>query len=139
MIEINETLSIPDDEIVLTASRSSGPGGQNVNKVNSRITLWFDIGKSAVLDESQKQKLLEALRTRVTGEGVLHVSSQKHRAQVANREAAIARFAELLKEALSEQKPRKATRASRAAKARRIEEKKQRGAIKKLRGAPPRE
>ncbi len=137
MIEINEVLSIPDDEITLTASRSSGPGGQNVNKVNSRITLWFDIGKSTALDDAQKQKLLDALRSRVTGDGVLHVSSQKHRAQGANREAAIARFAELVREALSEQRPRKATRVSKATRARRIEEKKQRGAIKKLRGTPP--
>ncbi|HUF16757.1 MAG TPA: alternative ribosome rescue aminoacyl-tRNA hydrolase ArfB [Thermoanaerobaculia bacterium] len=137
MIEINEDLSIPDDEITLTASRSSGPGGQNVNKVNSRITLWFDIGKSTALDDAQKQKLLDALRSRVTGDGVLHVSSQRHRAQGANREAAIARFAELVREALSEQRPRKVTRVSKAARARRIEEKKQRGAIKKLRGTPP--
>lgn len=139
MIEINENLSIPDDEITLTASRSSGPGGQNVNKVNSRITLWFDIHRSSVLDKAQKQKLVGALRSRVTGEGILHISSQKHRTQGANREAAIARFAELVRDMLAEQKPRKATRTSRAAKARRIEEKKQRGAIKKLRGAPPRD
>ena len=133
MIIINESLAIPDDEVTLTASRSSGPGGQNVNKVNSRITLWFDIAKSGSLDESQRARLFERLAGRITGEGILHVSSQKHRSQLANRDEAIARFAELVAGALRERARRKATRVSQAAKARRLEEKKRRSAVKKLR------
>ena len=135
MIEINDTVSIPEDEVTLTASRSSGPGGQNVNKVNSRITLWFDIGRSRTLDERQKARLLERLASRITGEGLLHVSSQKHRSQLANRDAAIARFAELVGEALSEKPSRKPTRVSKASKIRRLEEKKRRAEVKKLRSA----
>lgn len=130
MIPIQSDLEIPDEEVRFVASRSSGPGGQNVNKVNSRMTLLFDLAASAALSEGQKQRIAERLATRINREGILQVSSQKHRDQGANRAAALDRFAELLREALREEPPRKKTRVSRAAKARRIEEKKKRGRLK---------
>lgn len=130
MIPIQSDLEIPDDEVRFVASRSGGPGGQNVNKVNSRMTLQFDLVASAALSESQKERIAERLSTRINREGILQVTSQKHREQGANRAAALERFAELLREALREEAPRKRTRVSRAAKARRIEEKKKRGRLK---------
>ena len=134
MIPIQSDLEIPNDEIRFVASRSGGPGGQNVNKVNSRMTLLFDVAGSAALSEAQKERIAERLSTRINREGILQVSSQKHREQGANRAAALERFAELLREALRQEPPRKKTRVSRAAKARRIEEKKKRGRLKSERG-----
>lgn len=130
MIPIQPGLEIPDDEIRFVASRSGGPGGQNVNKVNSRITLLFDLGGSAALDTIQKERIAARLASRINREGIFQVSSQKHRDQAMNRAAALERFVELLRGALREQTPRKKTRVSRAAKARRIEEKKKRGRLK---------
>ncbi|MEO8215500.1 MAG: alternative ribosome rescue aminoacyl-tRNA hydrolase ArfB [Acidobacteriota bacterium] len=134
MIEINDEISIPDSEIEFTASRSAGPGGQNVNKVNSRITVTFDVVRSAALNDEQKSRVLDRLKTRISRAGILQISSQKHRTQLANREAAVARFAELVAEALREERPRKKSRPSRAAREKRIEEKKRRSGLKRDRG-----
>lgn len=136
MIEIGEGLSIPDEEVSFTTSRSGGPGGQNVNKLETRVTVRFDVAGSPSLSEEQRQRLLERLATRITREGVLHVTSQKHRTQGENREAAVARLAELMAEALREEMPRKPTRVSKAAKKRRVDEKKRRGQRKRERSAP---
>lgn len=135
MVEINETLSIPDDEIGFAASRSGGPGGQNVNKVNSRVTVTFDVRSSPSLTDDQREKLLERLKTRITNDGVLMVSSQQFRTQSGNREAAMRRLAELIRDALREQRPRKKTRPSRAAKERRLDLKKAMGEKKRSRAA----
>src|SRR5262245_23185283 len=136
MIPVNEDLSIPEEEIAFTTSRSGGPGGQNVNKLETRVTLRFDLTGSPSLSPEQKARLRERLATRVTKDGVLQVTAQRHRTQAANREAAVERFAELLRENLREEAPRKKTRPSRAAKARRLEEKRRRGLKKRERGAP---
>jgi ribosome-associated protein len=133
MIQINEQLEIPEDEVTFTASRSSGPGGQNVNKVNTRVTLWFDVAGSASLSAEQKQQLLTHLANRITREGVLQIVSQQHRTQPANREAAIERFVELIAKALARPKPRHKTRATFASKLRRLEGKKRRSEIKRMR------
>src|SRR3954454_22965189 len=98
MIAIDDNLSIPEEEVTFTTSRSGGPGGQNVNKLETRVTLRFDLAGSTVLSEEQKARLRERLATRITKDGVLHVTSQRHRTQGANREAAVERFAELLRE-----------------------------------------
>ena len=119
MIQINEQLAIPEDEVTFTASRSSGPGGQNVNKVNTRVTLWFDVAGSPSLSAEQKQQLLTHLANRITREGVLQIVSQQHRTQAANREAAIERFVEVVGKALTRPKPRHKTRATFASKLRR--------------------
>ena len=133
MIEITPDLSIPEDELVFLTARSSGPGGQNVNKVETRVTLRFDLAASPSLSPEQKARLQERLATRITRSGVLHVTAQKHRTQGANREAAQERFIELLREALREETPRKKTRIPRAVSRRRVDEKKRRGQRKQER------
>ncbi len=140
MIPISEDLAIPDDEVSFITSRSGGPGGQNVNKLETRVTLRFDLTGSPSLGDEQKNRLRQRLATRITKEGVLHVTAQRHRTQAANREAAVERFAELLRENLREEAPRKKTRPSRGAKARRLEAKRRHGQRKRERAAPvPRE
>ena len=133
MIEITPELQIPESEISYTASRSGGPGGQNVNKVNSKVTLLFDVRASVTLSDEQKEKILSRLATRINSEGVMQVASQAARSQFANRELATARFAELLRAALAERKKRKKTRVSASAKAKRLDSKKKHGAKKALR------
>ena len=127
---------IPDEELSFTTSRSSGPGGQNVNKLETRVTVRFDVTGSPSLTEEQRQRIQERLATRITRDGVLHVTSQKHRTQGENRETAAVRLRELVAEALREEIPRKATRVSRAAKKRRVDAKKRRGQRKRERSAP---
>jgi ribosome-associated protein len=133
MIEIGDGLTIPDDEVTFVTSRSGGPGGQNVNKLETRVTLRFDLQGSVALSEEQKARLGERLATRITRAGFLQVTSQKHRTQAENREAAVERFAELLREGLHEEAPRKKTKVTKAAKRRRIDAKRQRGQRKKER------
>jgi len=136
MIQIKRGLAIPEDELTFSASRSSGPGGQNVNKVSSRITLQFDVAHSPSLSDGQRALIRERLATRINKEGILRVSSQRHRSQHANKLATIERFAELLHDALIVKPPRKKRRISRAAKERRLDEKKRRSARKTLRSKP---
>lgn len=135
MIEIGESLEIPDDEISFEFSRSSGPGGQNVNKVSTRVTLLFDVEGSPSLTDDQRARIKSRLGTRITKAGVLRVTSQKHRTQRANREAAVERFTELVGEALRRSRTRRRTKPTRAAKERRIQDKKRRGELKRGRGA----
>jgi ribosome-associated protein len=133
MIAIDEHLAIPDEEVTFATSRSGGPGGQNVNKLETRVTLRFDLAGSSVLAVEQKARLRERLATRITRDGVLQISSQRHRTQGANREAAVERFAELLRENLREEAPRRKTRPTRAAKARRLDEKRRQSRRKRER------
>lgn len=133
MIEITDTISIPESELSFTASRSSGPGGQNVNKVATRITLRFDLDATVHLDEEQKELLRERLATRISRQGVLSVSSQKHRTQAANRNAAVERFVELVQQALELDPERKVTRVPARVHRRRLENKRRRAQLKKER------
>lgn len=130
MIAVNDQLSIPESELDFTASRSGGPGGQNVNKVSSRVTLMFDVTASPSLSEDQRQKIWHRLASRINKEGVLRIVSQRTRSQDLNKQEAIARFAELLRAALVVERPRVKTRAPAAAKVRRLEEKRKRTATK---------
>jgi ribosome-associated protein len=130
MIEISNEISIPDEELRFTASLSGGPGGQNVNKVNTRVTLWFDVANSPSLSQEQKELITSRLGSRMSKEGVLRVISQQTRSQAANRELALERFVELLRSALKQTPIRKKTRVSRGAKLRRLEEKKQHSILK---------
>src|SRR4051794_34058812 len=134
MIPIDDQLAIPDEDVTFATSRSGGPGGQNVNKLETRVTLRFDLARSGALSEEQKLRLRERLATRITRDGVLHITSQRHRTQGANREAAVERFAELLRDNLREEAPRRKTRPSRAAKARRLDEKRRQSQRKRERG-----
>jgi ribosome-associated protein len=133
MIPIDDNLAIPDEEVTFATSRSGGPGGQNVNKLETRVTLRFDLAGSRALSEEQKTRLRERLATRITRDGILQVTSQRHRSQGANREAAGERFAELLRENLREETLRRKTRPSRAAKARRLDAKRRQSRRKRER------
>jgi ribosome-associated protein len=133
-VAVDERLSIPLAELSFETSRAGGPGGQNVNKVESRVTIVFPVAGSPSLDEAQRARLVERLGSRISKAGLLRVSSQRHRTQAANREAALRRFAELLRDALAEDPERRPTRPSRAARRRRLDDKRGRGRIKQLRG-----
>jgi len=136
MIEITAGLAIPEGELQFSASRAGGPGGQNVNKVATKVTLTFDVGSSPSVGEAHRARIRERLATRITREGVLHVVSQRHRTQGANRAAALARFVELLRGALAEEEPRVATRPTRVSKQRRVAEKKLHARLKQTRRRP---
>jgi len=117
-----------------TYSRSGGPGGQNVNKVSTRATVLFDIAACAILTDGQKAQVLDRLSTRTGRDGIIRITSQRHRTQVRNREAALARLIELVRDALSDSPPRTPTKKPRGADRRRLETKRKRSTIKRLRG-----
>ena len=133
-MEIRPGLEIPEAELSWTAGPASGPGGQNVNKVETRVTLRFDLAASSVLDEGQKERIREQLKGRVDKEGRVRVTSQRHRTQSRNLAAARERMAELLEAALEERPPRRPTRPGKGAKRRRLEDKRRRSEVKKGRG-----
>jgi len=136
MIEIDPYLSIPEREIRFTFTTSGGPGGQNVNKVCTKATLLFDVDGSPSLDEGRKRLLRSRLPGRINQQGVMRVSSQRFRTREANRKAAVARFSELLREALEKRAPRKRTAAPGRSAERRIADKKRRGRLKLDRTRP---
>ena len=129
-VKITARLSIPENEIYYTASRSSGPGGQNINKVSTRITLWFDVLKSPSLSEEAKQHILSKLPTRINKSGVLWVNAQQTRSQAGNRELALQRFIELIEQAVTKPRFRKKTRIPRRVQEERIAKKKRRSRLK---------
>jgi ribosome-associated protein len=120
-------------EFTFAASRSSGPGGQNVNKVNSRVELRFSITQSLLLSEYEKGIILNKLKNRINSEGELLIAVQTDRSQLKNKEEAIEKFHELINKALTPRKPRRPTRPTMASVEKRLDEKKQRGAKKSLR------
>jgi ribosome-associated protein len=130
MLEIKKGIVIREEEIVFKFSRSSGPGGQNVNKANTRVTLLFDVAGATGLSEAQKKQILERLAGRADKNGVIRVVSQQYRTQKGNREAAVKRFQELLQEALKKKPVRRKTRVPKQAKQERREEKKRRSELK---------
>jgi ribosome-associated protein len=133
MIEVTDTLAIPEHEVTYTFSRSAGPGGQHVNKVSTRVTLLFDVAHSRSLSDRQRARIRGRLATRINRGGVLRVVCQKHRSQSANREEARERFAGLLREALRERPRRKKAGVPRSVVERRLEQKRRRSGLKRER------
>lgn len=123
-------------EVQFSASRSGGPGGQNMNKVNTKIELRFPVQESAVLDEMQKQLIVSKLKNRINNEGELLVTSSAERSQWRNREKATQKFFELIEMALTKPRKRKKTRPTAASRLKRLENKKQLGQKKQLRKPP---
>jgi ribosome-associated protein len=134
MIRVTDTLSIPDEEIEESFVRSSGPGGQNVNKLSTAVQLRFDVRRSPSLTNDVALRLMRIAGKRLTKDGVLVLIAQNHRTQERNRADARERLAEMIREALVRPVPRKATKPTRASKTKRLEGKKIRSDIKKMRG-----
>ena len=139
MIRINDAVSIDDNELLFEYARSSGPGGQNVNKVETKATLRFSLTETTSLTDEQKYLIRDRLPGRITKKDVLRVTCQRHRTREANRKECLDRFASLLAEALTEDPERRPTRVPRKEKRRRKDDKKHRGRVKALRGPVERE
>lgn len=133
MLKISTNISIPDDEIAFSAIRAQGAGGQNVNKVSSAIHLRFDI-KASSLPDAYKQCLLKTRDHRINKDGIIVIKAQKFRAQEKNRDDALERLRELIKNATFVKKSRKPTKATKGSQKRRMDSKTQRGKTKSLRG-----
>ncbi|MDP6539689.1 MAG: alternative ribosome rescue aminoacyl-tRNA hydrolase ArfB [Planctomycetota bacterium] len=132
-LRVTSRLVIPPGELAVSFSRSGGPGGQNVNKVETRVTLRFDVARSAALSEPQRERALERLAPRLTGEGELILTSSRTRRRARNLADARERLAALLREATAVRKPRKSTRPTQGSVRRRLEEKKRRSQTKRER------
>jgi len=137
MIHITDRISIDETELAETFIRASGPGGQNVNKLSSAVQLRFDVRHSPSLPDGVRARLERLAGKRLTREGVLVITAQRHRTQERNRADARERLIELIREAATPPVPRRPTRPTRASKERRIETKKRRSTLKSLRRAKP--
>jgi ribosome-associated protein len=127
---------VPAAELEWRTSRSGGPGGQGVNTTDSRVELRWDVRASRALSPAQRARVLDRLASRLTADGVLRLTGSEYRSQHRNREAVMARFRAVVGEALVPPTPRRPTRPSRAAKQRRLESKRRRGDVKRLRRPP---
>jgi ribosome-associated protein len=137
MIRVTDQISIDESEIDESFVRSSGPGGQNVNKVSTAVQLRFDVRRSLSLPNDVAVRLMRLAGKRVTKDGVLVLVAQNHRTQERNRAEALERLIALIQEAAVRPVPRRATKPTKASKLRRIEGKKRRSGIKNLRQAKP--
>jgi ribosome-associated protein len=133
MLQITPSLAIPDDELIFSFIRASGPGGQNVNKVATAAQLRFDVKNSPSLPDEVKARLIRLTGKRMTSDGVLVIEAKRYRTQEQNRFDAEQRLAALIQKALVRPKKRRPTRPSAASQARRVEKKKIRGNIKRQR------
>jgi ribosome-associated protein len=137
MIQVTHSIAIDEAELQESFIRASGPGGQNVNKVESAVQLRFDVRNSPSLPEDVKVRLERLAGSRLTNDGVLIITAQRFRTQERNREDAQTRLVELIRQATERPKPRRPTRPTLASKKRRLEAKGRRSEIKKGRGAKP--
>ena len=135
-LRVSAALTIPESELSWRFSRSSGPGGQGVNTADSRVELVWDVSNSGILSTPQRERLLERLAGRLV-DGVVTIAASEHRAQLRNRDAARERLATVVSDALRPPAPpRRATKATRGAKERRLRAKKQRTDVKRMRQRP---
>jgi len=135
MIKITPSIQINDEEIELNFIRSPGPGGQNVNKVSSAVQLRFNVQGSPSLPQDVKQRVIKLAGKRLSTEGVLIIEARQYRSQERNRQAALERLVRLILHASEPPKPRYKTRPTRAAILRRLETKRKRSEIKRMRRA----
>jgi ribosome-associated protein len=132
-VRITNTVAIPMSELSFRFARSSGPGGQHVNRSATQVELLFDVANSPSLNETQRRRVLRRLKSRIDKEGILHLVSQETRSQLRNREEVVECFRELMREALRVPKRRLPTHPTRAARERRLKEKRRRSEIKRRR------
>ena len=137
MIRINAFISIDDREIEESFVRASGPGGQNVNKLSTAVQLRFNVRASPSLPPAVRQRLERLAGSRLTRDGVLVIIAQRHRTQARNRQDALDRLIDLIREAAVAPRPRRATKPPRASRERRVETKKRRSGVKRLRRVKP--
>jgi ribosome-associated protein len=137
MIRITDTISLKDNELVESFVRASGPGGQNVNKVSAAVQLRFDVRHSPSLPPDVATRLARIAGRRMTKDGVLVITAQRHRTQERNRAEARERLIALIRQAAVRPKPRRPTKPTAAARQRRLEAKKQRATVKRWRQSKP--
>jgi ribosome-associated protein len=123
-IHVSEWIEIPLSELQVSFTRSSGPGGQHVNKTSTRVEIAFDLAHSPSIRDDDRAWMMERLRSKLDTEGILHIAAQEYRSQLRNRQAAVDRLEELLRQAIQRPKKRKKSKPSRSAVERRLESKK---------------
>lgn len=138
MLQVTPTILIDESELHEEFVRASGPGGQNVNKVSTAVQLRFNVVETSALPEGVRRRLIKLAGNRITKEGELIIEASGERSQTQNREAAREQLAALIRRATVKPKVRRKTKPTYASKQRRLDKKKQRGAIKKLRQSKPR-
>jgi ribosome-associated protein len=137
MIPVTHSIALDEAELQESFIRGSGPGGQNVNKVATAVQLRFNVRNSPSLPEGVRARLMRLAGKRLTGEGVLVITAQRHRTQERNRDDALQRLIELIRQATEVPKPRRATKPTFGSKQRRLDSKTKRGDIKRTRGVKP--